>query len=78
MMDFGGLASGNISQYCPLVESYAGPVCSLLIWKGGNFLWAKTLAFGRLSVSLNVVGLASFLEILSACECEVGVKLGFS
>lgn len=77
-MSFGGPASGNISQYCPLVESYDGPVCSLLIWKGGSFLWAKTLASGRLSISLNVVGLASFLEMLSACECKVGVTLGFS
>lgn len=78
MMSFEDLASGNVSQYCPLVESYDGPVCSLLIWKGGNFLWAKTLASGRLSVSLHVVSLASFLEILSTCECTVGVTLGFS
>lgn len=78
MVNFGGPASGNVSQYCPLVGSYDGPVCSLLNWKGGHFLWAETLASGKLSVSLKVGGLASFLEILSACECEVGVTLGFS
>lgn len=53
-----------------------GLVCTLLIWKGGNLL-AKVLASGKLSFSLNVVGLASFLELLSACEYRVGVTLLF-
>ena len=40
-----------------------GLMWTLLIWKGGNFFVVEVLAPGKLSISLNVVSLASFLEI---------------
>ena len=48
-----------------------------MIWKGGNFFVVEVLAPGKLSISLNVVSLASFLEILSACEYRVNMTLPF-
>lgn len=50
---------------------------TLLIWKGDNFLVVEILAPGKLSISLNVVDLASFLEILSACEYRVNMTPRF-
>lgn len=54
-----------------------GLMWTLLIWKGDNFLVVEVLASGKLSISLNVVDLASFLEILSACEYRVNMTLLF-
>lgn len=54
-----------------------GLMWTLLIWKGDNFLVVEVLASGKLSISLNVVDLASFLEILSTCEYRVNMTLLF-